>query len=42
MEEMVGFHWMLAYGDHLKEMGYALRKLGIDWYNLTTDRSAEC
>lgn len=42
MEEMVGFHWMLAYGDHLKETGYALRKLGIDWYNLTTDRTAEC
>jgi hypothetical protein len=42
MEEMVGFHWMLAYGDHLKETGYALRKLGIDWYNLTGDRTAEC
>lgn len=41
MEEMRGFHWMLAYGDHLKEMGYALRKLGIGWYNLTTNRSVE-
>ena len=41
MERMKGFHWMLAYGDHLKETGYALRKLGIGWYNLTTDRTAE-
>ena len=41
VQEMRGFHWMLAYGDHLKEMGYALRKLGIDWYNLTGDRTIE-
>jgi len=41
VEEMRGFHWMLAYGDHLRETGYALRKLGIDWYNLTADRTAE-
>lgn len=40
-EEMRGFHWMLAYGDHLKETGYALHKLGIGWYNLTTDRILE-
>lgn len=33
--EMRGFHWMLAYGDHLKETGYALRKQGIDWLNIT-------
>ena len=41
MEDMRGFHWMLAYGNHLKETGYALRKLGIDWYNLTNDRTVE-
>lgn len=41
MQEMRGFHWMLAYGDHLKETGYALRKLGVGWYNLTTDRTYE-
>jgi len=40
-EEMRGFHWMLAYGDHLKETGYALRKLGIGWYNLSDDRTIE-
>jgi hypothetical protein len=42
MEQMRGFHWMIAYGNHLKEMGYALRKLGIEWYNLTDDRTVEC
>ena len=40
-EDMRGFHWMLAYGDHLKETGYALQKLGIGWYNLTADRTTE-
>lgn len=40
-EEMRGFHWMLSYGDHLKEMGYALRKLGVGWYNLSDDRTIE-
>lgn len=34
-QEMRGFHWMLAYGDHLKETGYALGKLGIDWRDLS-------
>ncbi len=40
-EEMRGFHWMLAYGDHLRETGYALRKLGVGWYNLSDDRTME-
>ena len=40
-EEMRGFHWMLSYGDQLKEMGYALNKLGINWYNLSDDRIRE-
>ena len=22
-------HWMMAYGDHLKELAYATRKIGI-------------
>jgi hypothetical protein len=29
-----GFHWMLGYGDYLKEVGYALRRIGIGWDNL--------
>jgi L-fucose isomerase-like protein len=34
-EEMGGFHWMLCYGDYLRETGYALRKAGIEWLNLS-------
>ena len=33
--ETRGFHWMASYGDYLKETGYALKKVGIDWLNLT-------
>ena len=33
-ERMHGFHWMLGYGNYLKEMGYALRRVGIGWDNL--------
>jgi hypothetical protein len=39
--DMRGFHWMMSYGEHLKETGYALSKLGIGWYNLTTDKTIE-
>ncbi len=35
LEEMKGFHWMLSYGDYLKECGYALRKLGVDLLNVS-------
>jgi hypothetical protein len=33
-ERMPGFHWMTCYGDYLKEMGYALKRVGISWENL--------
>jgi hypothetical protein len=33
-ERMPGFHWMTAYGDYTKELGYALRRVGIQWDNL--------
>ena len=39
--DMAGFHWMLSYGDHLKEFGYALRKTGIDWLNLSDNQTIE-
>ncbi|MDY0358100.1 MAG: hypothetical protein RBR19_19625, partial [Sedimentisphaerales bacterium] len=29
-------HWMMAYGNHLQELGYAARKIGIDWIDLST------
>lgn len=28
-------HWVMAYGDHLKEVGYAARHLGIVWENIS-------
>ena len=36
LEDMRGFHWMTCYGDYLREVGYALKKLGIGWENATT------
>jgi len=34
-ERMPGFHWMSCYGDYMGELGYALKKVGIKWENLT-------
>ncbi len=34
-ERMPGFHWMTGYGDYMSEIGYALKKVGIKWENLT-------
>ena len=28
---MPGFHWITCYGDHLREFGYALKRVGIEW-----------
>jgi len=33
-EEIRGFHWMLAYGRHLRETGYAVRKAGLGWLGI--------
>jgi len=30
-------HWVMAYGDHLKEAGYAVRKLGLQWVLLSNE-----
>ena len=30
-EDMRGFHWMMVYGDYLRETGYAVKKTGIQW-----------
>jgi hypothetical protein len=35
LEEMKGFHWMTSYGNYLGETGYALRKLGVEFHNLS-------
>ena len=34
-EHMPGFHWITGYGDHLREVGYAARKVGIAWDNIS-------
>ena len=31
LEHMEGFHTVTCYGDYLREVGYALRKVGIPW-----------
>jgi len=33
-QRMPGFHWMTGYGDYLRETGYALKRLGIQWEQL--------
>ena len=33
-ENMPGFHWMTIYGDYMNEIGYALKKIGIQWHVL--------
>lgn len=35
ISEVRDSHWIMAYGDHLKEIGYAARKLGLQWDNIT-------
>ena len=27
-------HWVMAYGNWLKELGYATRKIGVQWVSL--------
>jgi len=35
LEQMKGFHWMMSYGNHLRECGYALKKAGVDFLNVS-------
>jgi hypothetical protein len=30
-KRMPGFHWMTGYGDYGRELGYALKRVGIQW-----------
>jgi len=39
-EETKGFHWMASYGNYLRETGYALKKAGVDWLNLSCPKRA--
>ena len=38
LEQMKGFHWMLSYGNYLRETGYALKKLGVDFLNVSAPK----
>lgn len=35
LDEVRDSHWIMVYGDYLKELAYAARKLGIQWATLT-------
>jgi len=35
LREMRGFHWMMCYGDYLREIGYALKKVGIEYLRIS-------
>jgi hypothetical protein len=35
LEDMRGFHWMMTYGDCRREVGYAIKHLGIDWLDVS-------
>ncbi len=34
-DETRGFHWMVCYDNYVKEMEYAVKKLGMEWVDLT-------
>jgi len=34
LNEVRDSHWMMVYGDYVKESGYAARKLGVTWNEL--------
>ena len=34
LNEVRDSHWMMAYGDYAREVGYAGRKIGIDWVEI--------
>jgi hypothetical protein len=40
LQEMKGFHWMTSYGSYLREIGYALSKVGIDFVNISAAKKA--
>jgi hypothetical protein len=40
LEQMKGFHWMMSYGNYLRECSYALKKLGVELLNVSPARTA--
>ena len=35
LREVRDSHWMMTYGDYLREVGYAARKMGLRWENVS-------
>ncbi len=35
LADMQGFHWLMVYGDCRREIGYALRRLDIEWQDVS-------
>ena len=35
LNEVRDSHWMMVYGDYLKEIGYAASRIGITWDNIS-------
>jgi L-fucose isomerase-like protein len=35
LREVRDSHWLMVYGDHRREAGYAARKLGLEWADLS-------
>ena len=35
LKEARDSHWMMVYGDYLRELGYAARKIGIKWIDIS-------
>ncbi len=40
MKKMHGFHWMVCYNDYMKEVQYALQKIGVGFLNLSSMQKA--
>ena len=40
LQEMKGFHWMMSYGNFMRESGYALKKLGVDFHDVSAAKTA--
>jgi len=36
LSEVRDSHWVMAYGDHLKKIGYAASRLGVTWDDIST------
>lgn len=38
-KEVRDSHWMMAYGNYRKEIGYVARKIGIDWVDISGEQT---